>query len=320
MQYIDYYKVLGVARDADEKAIKKAYRQLARKYHPDVNPDDASAEQKFKEIGEAYTVLSDPEKKKLYDTYGEKLGKDWEHGEAYEKARRDANRQRQSSANPFGSSGGYTYSRQGSQQDFSDLFEEMFGAQGAFNEYRQGGRAGARTGRRFAAADLRASLRLPLREVMQDQKQVVEVGGKKIRLTIPAGVGDGQTIRIKGQGAEATNGVKGDLYITFDIVEPEGLTRDGNDLHARLEVSLYDALLGAKVTYDAPDGPVRFTLKPETQNGERIRLKGKGMPAYKANGRGDLYITIEVVLPQNLSNEEKELLKKAAALRAKQSV
>lgn len=311
MEFIDYYKVLGIDKTADEKAVKKAYRKLARQYHPDVNPDDASAEQKFKEVTEAYEVLSDKTKRAKYDKYSSQFGKDWEQGEAYEQAQRNAGR-RQGPSN-----GGYTYTRSGDQQDFSDLFEEMFGAQGAFNEYKRGSATGG--GRRFAGADLRARLKLPLHEVMKDQKQVVEVGGKKIRLTIPAGVADGQTIRIKGQGGLAPNGIKGDLYISFDILIPEGFRRDGDDLYATAKVSLYEAILGGKVTFEALDGPVRFTLKPETQNGTRIRLKGKGVPAYKSDKRGDLYIQVDVELPQNISPEEKEHLVKAAAIRQNQT-
>jgi len=314
MAFIDYYTVLGVDRTADEKAIKKAYRKLARQYHPDVNPDNDSAEQKFKEVSEAYEVLSDDRKRAKYDQYSTKFGKDWERGEAFEQAQQNAENSRSGRQR---ASRGYTYTRSGDQQGFSDLFEEMFGANGAFNEYKQRGPSGE--GRRFASADLRARLRLSLAEVMEDQKQVVEVGGKKIRLTIPAGVTEGQTIRIKGQGAKAPNGLIGDLYITFEITTPPGLKRDGNDLHASLKVDLYEALLGGKISYNALGGPVRFTLKPGTQNGTQIRLKGKGVPAYKAEGRGDLYIQIEVELPQNISPDEKELLMRAAAIRQKQN-
>ena len=322
MEFIDYYKVLGVDRTADEKAIKKAYRKLARKYHPDVNPDDASAEQKFKEVGEAYAVLSDATKKAKYDKYGATYGKDWEQAEAYEEARRKAGygagggNPFAGAGNPFSQGGGgttYTYTNSGGQGDFSDLFEEMFGQQGAFNEYKRGGRSGGR--QRFAAADLRATLRLPLSEVMSDRKQVVTVGNRKIRLTIPAGVSDGQTIKIKGQGGEVPGGKRGDLYITFEIEVPEGYRRLGDDLIVDVSVDLYTALLGGKVDLQAPDGKVRFTVKPETQNGTRIRLKGKGVPHYKKEGRGDLYAVVDIVLPQNLSDAERDLLTQAAAAR-----
>ncbi|MFK8055083.1 MAG: DnaJ C-terminal domain-containing protein [Saprospiraceae bacterium] len=305
MDFIDYYKVLGVEKTADEKAIKKAYRKLARQHHPDVNPDDKGAEQNFKEVTEAYEVLSDEDKRAKYDRYSAQFGKNWDQGP-----------ERSQRGGPFGASGGYTYSRSGDQQGFSDLFEEMFGSQGAFNGYKQGS---ARGGQRFAGADLKARLTLPLSEVMKDQKQVVEVAGKKIRLTIPAGVAEGQTIRIKGQGTKGPSGTRGDLYITFGVTLPKEIRREGADLHAIVTVDLYEALLGGKVTYDAMTGPVRFTLKPGTQNGTKIRLKGKGVPEYKSTKTGDLYIEIEIAIPQNISPEEKELLQKAAAVRKEQT-
>ncbi len=300
MEFIDYYKVLGIDKSADAKAIKKAYRKLARKHHPDVNPGDPSAEQQFKEIGEAYAVLSDADKRAKYDKYSATYGKDWEQGEAYEKARQQAGYG--GSTSGFGASG--------NTEDFSDLFAEMFGREGAFNAYKRGG------GRqRYASADLRATLQLPLSEVMQDRKQVITVGERKIRLTIPAGVADQQTIRIKGQGHELGNGQRGDLYITFAITDPEGFRREGDDLYVDVPVDMYTALLGGKVDLEAPDGKLRFTVQPETQNGARIRLKGKGVPHYKADGRGDLYAIVDITLPQNLSDQEREYLTKAAAER-----
>ena len=323
MDYIDYYKVLGVDRSADEKAIKKAYRKLAREHHPDVNPDDAAAEAKFKEIGEAYAVLSDADKRAKYDKYAGTYGKDWEQGEAFEEARRQAGaRGRRSSGagggdpfaqyggNPFGSGRTYTYTGGGAgQEDFSDLFGEMFGEGGAFNGYKRGG------GNRFGGGDVRASLALPLEEVMESRKQVITVGDRKIRLTIPAGVADGQTIKIGGQGAERGDGKRGDLYITFEITPPPGVERQVDDLYVEAEADLYAALLGGKVEVEAPDGTLRVNLPAGTQPGAKIRLKGRGMPKYKAEGRGDLYAVIQVALPQNLSAEEREHLTKAAAAR-----
>ena len=329
MEFIDYYGVLGVPREADAKAIKKAYRKLARQYHPDVNPDDAAAEQRFKEVTEAYEVLSDEARRKKYDTYGERYGKDWEQAEAYEEARRKAGYGAGGPGggspfgagdNPFGGGRTYTYTSSGGQGDFSDLFEEMFGAGGAFNEYKRGGQSGSGFGAtrdRFGAADLRARLELPLGEVMADRKQTVTVGERKIRLTIPAGVADGQTIRIRGQGREFPGGKRGDLYITFDITVPDGYRRLGADLYVDAPVDMYTAVLGGKATLDTPDGRVRFAVKPETQNGTRIRLKGKGVPHYKREGRGDLYAVVDIVLPSELTEEEREHLGRAAAARAK---
>ena len=323
MDYIDYYKVLGVDRSADEKAVKKAYRKLARQYHPDVNPGDAEAERKFKEVGEAYAVLSDADKRALYDKYASTLGKDWEQGPAYEEARRKAGARgggfgagargedpfAQYGGNPFGSGRTYTYNSGGDTADFSDLFGEMFGEGGAFNGYRRGG------GSRFGGGDVRASLTLPLEEVMESRKQVLTVGDRKLRLTIPAGVADGQTIKIGGQGADRGDGKRGDLYLTFEISNPPGVEREGDDLYVEAEADLYSALLGGKVEVAAPGGTLRVTLPAGTQPGAKIRLKGRGMPRYKAEGRGDLYAVIRVALPQNLTPAEREHLTKAAAAR-----
>ncbi len=320
MEYIDYYKVLGVDKAADDKAIKKAYRKLARKYHPDVNPGDASAETKFKQVSEANEVLSNPDKRAKYDRYAATYGKDWEQAEAYEQARQQAGARGQRGGagedpfaqyggNPFGEGRSYTYNSGGQTSDFSDLFGEMFGEQGAFNGYKRGG------GQRFAGADVRATLQLPLAEVLEDRKQVVTVGERKIRLTIPAGVSDGQTIRIGGQGGEQVGGKRGDLYITFQIANPAGVERQGDDLYVAAEADVYAALLGGKVDIAAPTGAVRINLPAGTQPGAKIRLRGKGMPRYKAEGAGDLYAVVSISLPQNLSDEEREYLTKAAAAR-----
>ena len=305
MDFKDYYAILEVDTTADEPTIKKAFRKLARKYHPDVNPGDKVAEEKFKEINEAYAVLSDPKKKVSYDRYSATYGKDWEQGEAFEQAKKQAGRGG-GQQNPFGDQGS-SFRTSGKQQNFSDLIEEMFGAQGAFNTYKRG-----QGSQRFAGADTRARLRLPLEEIYEDRQQVVSVGEKNIRLTIPAGVADGQTIRIKGQGQSTPNGQKGDLFITFEIEEPLGFRREGSDLFVDVSVDLYTAVLGGKVDLKAPDGKVRFTVQPETQNGTRIRLKGKGVPHYKQEGRGDLYAIVDITLPQNIGAQEREYLKKAA--------
>lgn len=309
MEFIDYYSVLGVARDADEKAIKRAYRKLARQYHPDVNPDDPSAEQKFKEVGEAYAVLSDADRRAKYDRYGAQYGEHWEQAEAYEQQAKQ-----RAGAGASGPGGGYTYASSGGQGDFSDLFEEMFGGQGAFNEYTRAGGGGRR---RFAGADLRAQLTLPLDEVLEDRQQVVTVGERKIRLTIPAGVADGQTIRIKGQGAEAPGGQRGDLYITFAVEEPAGVRREGDDLYVRVEVDVYTALLGGKAEASAPTGAVRFPVAAGTQPGARVRLRGKGVPRYRASGAGDLYAELDVRLPESLTPAEREALERAREASAK---
>ncbi len=301
MEYIDYYKVLGVGKDASENDIKKAYRKLARKHHPDINPNDTNAEKKFKEINEANQVLSDPENRKKYDKYG----KDWKHAEEFEKA----GQQRQNrSSSQQGPAGGFSGGGFGGG-DFSDFFESMFGG---------GASAGSRGGgMNYKGQDFNAGLTLDLRDVYETNKRTITVNGKNIRLTIPAGVSDGQVIKIKGYGGEGANGgLKGDLYITFSLVNSTSFKRDGDNLYSTVELSLYNAILGGEITVDTFDGKVKLKVAPGTQNGTKIKLKGKGFPIYKKEGSfGDLYVTYQVNLPTDLTEKEKELFTELANLR-----
>lgn len=301
MKYIDYYKVLGISKSASPADIKKAYRKLARKYHPDVNPNDAEAEAKFKQLSEAYEVLNDPEKRKKYDEYGE----NWEHAEAYEQARQQQQQGGRS----------YTYSNQSGQgfggDDFSDFFESMFGgaARGAAGF---GGRE-----RSFRGADYQAQLSLQLTDILKSHKRTIDLGERKIRITIPAGVQDGQTIRVPGYGAPGpNNGPKGDLYITFNIQNNTQFKRDNTNLHATVDLPLYTAILGGEQIIDTLTGKVKLTIKPETQNGTQVRLKGKGLPKYKSESKhGDLFITYQIAMPTKLTKKEKELFQELQKLR-----
>ncbi|GJM34149.1 MAG: molecular chaperone DnaJ [Saprospiraceae bacterium] len=299
MEFIDYYKILDIPKNADQSKIKKAYRKQARKHHPDVNPNDKAAEVKFKQVNEAYEVLSDPEKRKKYDQYG----KDWEHADAFEEARR----QQQSRARSSGGGQGQTYSG-----DFSDFFRSMFGHEAGFEEMGGGG-----GGRRmsFKGQDFNAELHLNLREVFRDQQQVLTVNGKKIRLTIPAGVANGQTIRIKGQGGPGRNGgPKGDLFITFKLADDPTFKRVGNDLFSEAQIDLYTMILGGKVEIPTMNGKVKVPIEAGTQNGKQIRLKEKGFPVYKKKDQfGDLYVTLSAKIPENLSEEEISLFQQLAA-------
>ena len=300
MEFIDYYKILEVDKSATQADIKKAYRKLARKFHPDLNPNDKEAQRKFQQINEANEVLSDPEKRKKYDQYG----KDWQHADAFEQAR-----QQQQSSGGFGGGRTYTNSGQGfDESQFSDFFESMFG--GGFSR-------GQRQRSQFKGQDLNATLRLNLTDVLNSQKQTISLGDKKIRLTIPAGVDDGQTIRIKGYGGEGIGGgPKGDLYITFEIVNNTKFKRLHSDLYKTVEISLYTALLGGEITIDTLTGKVKLNVKPETQNDTKVKLRGKGLPVYKKEGQfGDLYITYKIGLPTNLSAKEKELFTELSKLR-----
>jgi curved DNA-binding protein len=292
MAYADYYKILGISKTASEEDIKKAYRKLARKLHPDLNPNDKDANKKFQQINEANEVLGDPEKRKKYDQYGE----NWEHAEEYEKARQagasGGSRQRRQSENPFADSGG--------GQDFgggqySDFFEQMFGS-------------GARS-TKFRGQDYQAELHLSLRDAAKTHTQTLTVNEKNIRITIPAGVEDGQVIRLKNHGAPGANGgPQGDLYITFRIEPDAVFKRVGNDLYVNLNLELYTAILGGEVTVDTLGGKIKLKVKPETQNGTKERLKGKGFPVYKQDGIfGDLFVTYNILIPQNLTAKQREL-------------
>ncbi len=302
MEFIDYYQVLGLDKSATAADIKKAYRKLARKLHPDLNPNDKTAQHKFQQINEANEVLSDPEKRKKYDQYG----KDWQHADAFEQAKQ------QQGSQGFGGGGRtYTSSEGFDDSQFSDFFESMFGGGG----FRSGG--SRRQTSQFKGQDLNATLQLNLTDVLKSQKQTISIGDKKIRLTIPAGVEDGQTIKIKGYGGDGMNGgPKGDLYIAFKILNNTTFKRLESDLYSTENISLYTALLGGEITVETLTGKVKLQVKPETQNDTKVKLKGKGLPKYKKEDQhGDLYITYKIDLPKNLSDKEKELFTQLSNLR-----
>ncbi|MBK9016954.1 MAG: J domain-containing protein [Saprospiraceae bacterium] len=294
MAFIDYYKIMGVEKGASEDDIKKAYRKLARKYHPDLNPNDKVAEQKFKEVNEANEVLSNAENRAKYDKYG----KDWQHAEAFEQANQQQQRQR---TYQQGSSGGF------SDGSYSDFFESMFG----------GGTRSRGQSVKFRGQDYQAELRLGLKDVYTTHKRTLTVNGKNIRLTIPAGVKDGQVISIKGQGGEGVNGgPNGDLIISFSIENHTKFKLDDNNLYATVDLDLYLAILGGDITVDTFDGKVKLKVKPETQNGTKVKLKGKGFPVYKKEGEyGDLYLTFQLKIPTNLTEKEQELFSELSKLR-----
>lgn len=309
MEFIDYYKILELDRSATQADIKKAYRRLARKLHPDLNPNDKDAQARFQQINEAHEVLIDPEKRKKYDQYG----KDWQHAEQFENAQRQQGYQGGNYQGGFGGFGGAQGSYSGSFDDdtFSDFFEQMFGSG-------RGRSQGSSRQSHYKGQDFNAELQLNLKDVYTSQKQTLTVNGKNIRLTIPAGVEHGQTIKIKGHGGPGIQGgPKGDLYITFNIFNNTPFKREKENLYKTEEIDLYTALLGGEITTETFDGKVKLTLKPETQTGTRIKLKGKGFPKYKKEGQfGDLYITYQVVMPTNLTEKEKELFRELQKLRS----
>lgn len=301
MAFIDYYQVLGIDKNATADDIKSAYRKLARKYHPDLNPDNAEAQRKFQQINEANEVLSDPEMRRKYDQYGAQYGENWKQAEEFEKRR-----QAQGQQSGFGD---YTYTHGQHEGDFSDFFEQLFG-----QAYGRRGRGG---GVKFRGEDYQAQLNLQLSEAATTHQQILTVNGKKIRITIPAGVEDGQVIKLKGHGGPGVNGgPNGDLYITFVIQNNTPFQRQGNDLYTTIPLDLYTAVLGGEITVDTLNGKVKLQVKPETQNGTKVRLKGKGYPVYKQDGQyGDLYVTYEIKIPTYLSQQEKDLFAELAKLR-----
>ena len=286
MDYIDYYKVLGLTKTASQDDIKKAYRKLARKMHPDLNPTDKEASKKFQQLNEANEVLSDEVKRKKYDQYG----KDWEHADQFEKQHSQRGRGTSSAGDDFDGFGG---------GDFSSFFESMFGGGGA-RQTRQ---------TKAKGQDMNASFNMTLVEALETNQQTFTLGEKKVRITIPAGIEDGQIIKLKGYGVASKNGgAAGDLFITIHVLPNADFKRTGNDLHTAITLDLYTAVLGGEVIINTLNGKVKMKVAPETQPGTKIRLKGKGLPVYKKEGAvGDLYVTYDVKLPTGLNDQQRTL-------------
>ncbi len=298
MEYKDYYKILGVKRNAEEKEIKRAYRRLALQYHPDKNPDDKQAEERFKEINEAYEVLGDPEKRAKYDQLGSSYrawersggrpgGFDWSQWMA-------------------GSPGGVRV-EMGDIGDlfgggFSDFFNAIFGM--------GGGRASPRRGR-----DLQQTLSITLEEAYRGTSRLLQQNGRRLEVDIPRGARTGTKVRIAGQG-EQGSGAPGDLYLRIQVRRDPSFRRRGDDLYADAQTDLYTAVLGGEVKIDTFDGPVLLTVPPGSQPDQTFRLKGRGMPQLRnPSQNGDLYARLKVSIPQNLSTEEQELYRKLSKLR-----
>lgn len=308
MPFIDYYKILGVNKKASDKEIKKAFRKLARKYHPDVNPNDKEAEKKFQQLNEANEVLSDPEKRKKYDEHGE----NWQHAEDIERMKRQQQSQRQGGNFGSGRQGwSEGYSGQFDEGQYSDFFEQMFGSRG-------GGFKGSSRQAGFKGHDYNAELVLELRDVYETQKRTVTIDGKNIRITVPAGIRDGQRIKLKGYGADGANGgPSGDLYIKFKINNDIIFKRDGNHLYKTEEIDLFTAVLGGEVVVKTFDGQVKLRVSPGTQSDTKVKLSGKGFPVYKKKDEfGDLYITYKIQIPGQLTARQKELFEELAKLQS----
>lgn len=299
MDYKDYYKVLGVERSASQDEIKKAYRKLAVKYHPDKNPDDKVAEEKFKEISEAYQVLGNADTRKKYD----ELGANWKQYE-------------NSGFSGFGG-GGQGFNASG----FSDFFDMFFGGQGGagfdIRDFMGGMGGGRRSTRPAKGSDLNATINMTLLEAYQGSQRMIDLGGNTIKITIKPGVRDGQVLRIKGKGNPGRNGGdNGDLLIKVSITNDHVYQRDGDDLIRNINVDVYTAILGGKITVTTLKGDVNVPIKPQTQNNSTLRLKGMGMPHYDKEGAGALLLKVQLLLPEHFSQKELELIKEARELKS----
>jgi DnaJ-class molecular chaperone len=328
----DYYQVLGVGKNASEKEIKKAFRKLARQYHPDVNPGDKSAEEKFKEINAAYEVLSDSEKRKKYDQYGE----NWQYADQYAKAGW------QGTQYDFGRGGGQGFDFTGfttESGDLGDIFDSLFrGAGGRGSSFRS-------TRRPRRGEDIEHSIEVTLEEAYHGTTRLIQIqsevpcqdcsgtgvvqnrrcstcGGagrmlkpRRLEVKIPAGVDNGSRVRMAGEGGEGHGGgKKGDLYLVISVQAHKLFDRKGGDLYVDVSVPLLTALLGSEVDVPTIKGKLSLKIPPETQNGRVFRLAGQGMPSLSSSNKGNLYAKVQVLLPTNLSQQEKEIFQKLREL------
>lgn len=300
MEYKDYYKVLGVDKTASPDEIKKAYRKLAVKFHPDKNPGDKKAEEKFKEISEANEVLSDPEKRKKYDT----LGANWKQ---YEQAGFD-----QQGRGFGGQPGGrsyYEYSGDGADffggSGFSDFFNSFFGGNAP-----GGGRNYESFQEHMPGRDIEGEATISLPEAYAGTERLIDLGTEKLKVKIKPGAYEGLTLKLKGKGMKTGKGKPGDLYLTIHVQPHPLFKRVGDDLHSEVSADVFTLMLGGKIPVATLSGEVSITVPEGTKSGKKFRLKGKGMPVYNGQGNGDLYVKIEAKLPESLTAEQKEWIQK----------
>jgi curved DNA-binding protein len=313
MEYKDYYSILGVDRKAGQDEIKKAFRKLARKHHPDVNQGNKSSAEKFKEISEAYEVLSDPEKRRKYD----ELGAQWQHHQRAGGRPEGFNwNQWQSQPNQQ-----YTYRTVSPEE-----FEELFGTKGGYSDFFQNlfgeaarQQAGGSQGEQqfyyeshpTKGRDIEHGMQVTLEEAYYGTRRMLEwEDGRKIDAKIPRGVKTGSRVRLKGQGAPGLGGGEpGDLYLMIEVLPDNRFQRNDDDLATTAPVDLFTLILGGKASVSGIDRKVKLDIPPETRNGRVFRLRGLGMPKMQhKDQRGDLYVTVEAILPQNLKAGEKELV------------
>ena len=318
MEYKDYYRILGLSREAGEKDIKRAFRRLAREHHPDVNPGDPQAEERFKEINEAYEVLSDPEKRRKYD----QLGTAWRDWERTGRQPGDFDWSQWVSSAPGGQR---VHVRYGTAEDleglfgggspFSDFFSQIFGGMaGAAGGFQ--GQTRARRGQ-----DLQQDVEISFEEAYRGTTRLLQKNGRRLQVRIPPGAADGTRVRMAGEGIPGVSGSEpGDLYLQVHVAPHPSFERRGDDLYVTVPVDLYTALLGGTVRVDTMSGPVTLTIPPGTQNGQSIRLSGKGMPRLRQpDQHGDMYVEVEVSLPTHLTDRERELFEQLRRLSQEQS-
>ncbi|MEZ5084625.1 MAG: DnaJ C-terminal domain-containing protein [Bacteroidales bacterium] len=300
MEYKDYYIILGVDKKASQGDIKKAYRKLAQKYHPDKNPDNKEAEEKFKNISEAYEVIGKPESRKKYD----ELGANWKQ---YQQAGFDPSAQGFSGGRPGGS---YRYEFHGDPSEmfggsgFSDFFESFFGGSGArFSGF-------GNFGRETSGSDLTGEISISLKEAYFGTERIVDLGNEKIRVKIKPGAYDGLKLKIKGRGQKGTSGKSGNLFLTIRIQPHNLFRRNGHDLFMEISIDIFTAMLGGKQKIQTFSGEVNINIPEGIQMGKSLRLKGKGMPVYDKPGFGDLIVKLNVQLPKKLNQGQKELINK----------
>lgn len=313
----DYYQILGVPRTASEKDIRQAYRKLARKYHPDVNPNDKVAAEKFKEIQNAYEVLSDADKRKKYDQFGEA----WQYADQAGAGFRPSYGGQTSRPQGYGRAGAgrtqYDFGQGGSTEEFDlgDVFERIFGGVGG-----AAGRAGRAARTATKGEDLEQPVEISLEEAYRGTQRIVEVREpdgrlRRLEVKIPPGVADGSRVRVAGEGAQGMGGPRGDLYLIVKVLPNPQFERKGDDLHTEVPVSLAEAMLGGEVEVPTLKGKVAMKIPPETQNGRVFRLSGLGMPRLGGSGHGDMHAKVRVVLPTHLSSRERELFEELQRLR-----
>ena len=302
----DFYKILGVARNATPEEIKKAYRKLARQYHPDKNKGDKAAEEKFKEANEAHDVLSDPDKRKRYDEFGE----NWEYArQGPQSGTREPGGGRTYTFDPSGD--GFTFDASGFDggESMEDILRQFFGGGG---QTRGGRRSFGVDGR-----DLHAEVAISLEDAFHGTTRLIDLGGEQHRLTLKKGVREGQQFRLRGKGQPGQNGGKsGDLLVSIRLEPHPRYTRTGNDLRCRQSIDVVTAVLGGKTTVNTLHGPKAMTIPAGTQNGASLRMRGLGLPDYDHPGtHGDLYLDIHVAIPTHLSPEERDLYQRLAQLK-----